>query len=99
MRLSQYIGTKNPSQVKTYMRNYYPSESLASASSTNSLNCLDVGIADLDTVEVVISSEDAPPSPVPTPPPSYELTSLSEDSFDSDSYMGSTTSTASESER
>ncbi|KAL1464612.1 hypothetical protein WDU94_004242 [Cyamophila willieti] len=99
-RLSQYIGTKNSSQVKNYLKNHHPTESLASASSTTSLNCLDVGSDNLDTIEVVISSEDTPPVP---PPLSYTLSShssLSEGSLDSDddSYMGSTTSTASESE-
>uniref|UniRef100_A0A8D8TWQ0 Myb-like domain-containing protein n=1 Tax=Cacopsylla melanoneura TaxID=428564 RepID=A0A8D8TWQ0_9HEMI len=101
-RLSQYIGSKNSSQVKHYLRNYHPRESLASASSTTSLNCLDVGSDNLDTIEVVISSEDTPLA-TPPPPPSYTLSShssLSEGSLDSDddSYMGSTTSTASESE-
>lgn len=97
--LSQYIGTKNPSQVKNYLKSY-PLDSLASVSSTNSLNCLDIATEDAvhnDTVEVVISSDTAPEPELPS---NYSLSSLSEEeSLDSDSYMGSTTSTASESER
>lgn len=55
----------------------------------------------LDTIEVVVSTVD---NPSVAPSPSYSLSTLSDDYLDSlgsdsDSYMGSTTSAASESDR
>lgn len=56
---------------------------------------------ELDTIEVVVSTVD---NPSLAPSPSYSLSTLSDDYLDSlgsdsDSYMGSTTSAASESDR